>query len=90
MYHTLLAEIDGVVVGYASYLVQFDSWGGQSYLNLDDLFVQEEARGKGVGQHIDAHSRASRLIAGDAGSMGSFAQEHPSPRVLQADRRIAL
>ncbi|MCG8353040.1 MAG: GNAT family N-acetyltransferase, partial [Chloroflexales bacterium] len=52
VYHALLAKIDGAVVGYTSYLVQFDSWSGQSYLNLDDLFVQEEARGKGVGPQL--------------------------------------
>lgn len=47
--HFLVAEIDGRPVGYVSWTRAYGIWRGGDYLNLDDLFVAEEARGAGVG-----------------------------------------
>lgn len=48
----LLAELAGRPVGYVSWTRVFGIWRGQDYLNLDDLFVTEEARGAGVGEAL--------------------------------------
>lgn len=48
----LVAEQDGRVVGIANYVLQWYTWstGQQCYLN--DLFVEPDARGEGVGDQI--------------------------------------
>lgn len=51
-FHVLVAVSDDVVVGYATYLVQFSPWAGREYLFLDDLYVGEEARGAGIGVRL--------------------------------------
>eukprot|EP00051_Salpingoeca_urceolata_P005456 m.73368 g.73368 ORF g.73368 m.73368 type:complete len:166 (-) comp14340_c0_seq2:59-556(-) len=47
-YHCLIAELDGTAVGFALYVFMYSTWTGTS-LYLEDLFVQEHARGKGLG-----------------------------------------
>jgi GNAT superfamily N-acetyltransferase len=51
----ILAEVDGRAVGFASYMFQFDSWRGGHYLYLDDLYVQAERRGEGIGRALLGH-----------------------------------
>lgn len=48
----LVAELDGRVVGIANYVLHPYTWstGEQCYLN--DLFVDPEVRGGGVGEHL--------------------------------------
>lgn len=48
----LLAELEGRPVGYVSWVRSYSIWRGGDYLNLDDLFVAEEARGAGVGEAL--------------------------------------
>lgn len=48
----LLAEIAGRAVGFVSWTRAYGIWRGGDYLNLDDLFVAEEARGAGVGEAL--------------------------------------
>lgn len=49
---TLVAEIDGTIVGFANYVLHSYTWaiGKQCYLN--DLFVDPEVRGGGAGQRL--------------------------------------
>jgi GNAT superfamily N-acetyltransferase len=44
-----LAEIDGAVVGLALWFLNFSTWTGKPGLYLEDLFVDERARGSGAG-----------------------------------------
>jgi len=44
-----VAEVDGVVVGYALWFLNFSTWRGTHGLYLEDLYVREEARGSGLG-----------------------------------------
>jgi len=60
----LLAELDGRAVGYVSWVRSFSIWRDEDYLNLDDLFVAEEARGAGVGEAL------MRGFADEAGKDG--------------------
>ncbi|MFM2091312.1 MAG: hypothetical protein RLZZ127_1801, partial [Planctomycetota bacterium] len=48
----LLAELDGRVVGFATYLFHPSTWSLCSYCYLEDLFAAEEARGRGVGRAL--------------------------------------
>ncbi len=48
----LLAEKDGKVAGYASYTRSYSIWLGNSYLNIDDLFVWEQFRGQQIGEAL--------------------------------------
>lgn len=48
----LLARIDGRAVGFVSWTRVYGIWRGGDYLNLDDLFVAEAARGAGVGEAL--------------------------------------
>lgn len=44
-----VAEVDGLVQGFALYYVRFSTWKGQR-MYLEDLVVTEEMRGKGLGK----------------------------------------
>ena len=50
-----VAELDGSVVGFALWYVTFSTWKGRPGLWLEDLFVQPEARGHGVGKALLQH-----------------------------------
>ena len=45
----LIAERDGRPAGYAFYLFLYSSWFGKQALYLEDLFVLEEFRKRGIG-----------------------------------------
>lgn len=45
----IVAEVDGVVVGFALYYIRYSTWKGQR-MYLEDILVTEEWRGKGAGK----------------------------------------
>jgi GNAT superfamily N-acetyltransferase len=51
-FHCLLAEWDGECVGLALYFFNYSTWKGRKGIFLDDLFVQPEFRGKGIGKAL--------------------------------------
>ncbi len=51
-FETLIAERDGKPVGFALFFPTYSTWEGRSGLHLEDIFVLEEERGKGVGQQL--------------------------------------
>ena len=51
-FETLLAERHGVPVGFALFFPTYSTWEGRSGLHLEDIFVREEERGKGIGQQL--------------------------------------
>lgn len=51
-FHVLVAASDTAILGYAVYLFQFSPWAAREYLFLDDLYVDENARGAGVGRRL--------------------------------------
>ena len=46
-----IAELDEEIVGVALYFVKYSTWKGKG-LYLDDLFVSEKYRGKGIGKKL--------------------------------------
>jgi len=51
----LFAEVSGQVVGFAIYFLTFSSFMARPGIWLDDLFVDESARGQGAGKVLLAH-----------------------------------
>jgi GNAT superfamily N-acetyltransferase len=46
-----IAEYEGKIVGFALYYVRFATWRGRT-LYLEDFFISDEMRGKGVGKML--------------------------------------
>jgi GNAT superfamily N-acetyltransferase len=49
VWKAFVAEIDGLVIGFALYYIRYSTWKG-SRLYLEDLIVTEEHRGKRIGK----------------------------------------
>jgi len=56
-YGVLLAEYGGKVVGFVSYTISYSIWLGRQYMNIDDLFVDSEHRGKEIGESLMLEAR---------------------------------
>jgi GNAT superfamily N-acetyltransferase len=65
-FRSLIAEWDGQAIGYALFFGFYSSWKG-SGIFLEDLFVQEAFRGRGIGRAL--LSEVAR-IARQEGSFG--------------------
>jgi GNAT superfamily N-acetyltransferase len=50
--HALVAEVDGKLVGMATYYAIFSSFIAKPGLWLDDLFIYPEARNRGIGEAL--------------------------------------
>jgi GNAT superfamily N-acetyltransferase len=44
-----VAEVDGIIQGFALYYIRYSTWKGQR-MYLEDILVTEAARGKGLGK----------------------------------------
>jgi GNAT superfamily N-acetyltransferase len=51
-FECLLAELDGAAVGFALFFRNYSTWRGRAGLFLEDLFVPERYRRKGVGSAL--------------------------------------
>lgn len=48
-FECILAEFDALPVGFALFFRNYSTWRGRPGLYLEDLFVREDYRGRGVG-----------------------------------------
>ena len=53
-FECLIAELGGDVVGFALFFPNYSTWEGRPGLYLEDLFVEERARGSGLGKDLMA------------------------------------
>ena len=51
----VIAELEGKPAGFALYFHNFSTWLGKPGLYLEDLFVRESMRGKGIGKALLLH-----------------------------------
>ena len=51
----LIAETDGVAVGFALYFTNFSTFLGRPGIYLEDLFVRPKFRGRGYGKALLSH-----------------------------------
>ncbi len=49
VWKAFVAEVDGVIVGFALYYIRYSTWKG-CRMYLEDLIVTEPMRGKGIGK----------------------------------------
>jgi GNAT superfamily N-acetyltransferase len=50
--HAEVAEVDGRVVGMAFWYVTFSTWSGRNGIWLEDFYVEEHMRGRGLGHAL--------------------------------------
>jgi GNAT superfamily N-acetyltransferase len=65
-FEALLAEQDGVAVGFALFFANYSTWRGTAGIHLEDLFVPEEHRGSGIGTALLAELSRLTLERGGA------------------------
>ena len=63
-YHCLIAEHDGKPAGFAFYFFNYSTWTGRPGLYLEDLFVNLEFRGLGIGKALLARVAAIAVEKG--------------------------
>ena len=63
--HGLIAEKDGMALGITHYSFQTSTWAPKNYCYLEDLFVDPQSRGQGLGRAL---IDAVKEIAISAGS----------------------
>ena len=51
-YYCLIAEYNGQPAGFALYFFNYSTWMGRPGIYLEDLFVQPEFRGLGIGKAL--------------------------------------
>jgi len=62
--HGLIAESRGEIVGFANYLFHASSWSKYSVCYLEDLYVDQTARGCGAGRALIQAVYAAADVAG--------------------------
>ena len=62
--HAIVAELDGRLVGMAIYFFNYSTWQGRNGLYLEDLFVEPEQRGAGIGKVLLARLAAIAVEQG--------------------------
>lgn len=67
-FQTLLAELDGLIVGYAVFFFTYSTFRAQPTLYLEDIFVLPEHRGQGAGRGL-FQACAAEAVARACGRM---------------------
>ncbi len=67
-FRTLLAEVDGEIVGYAIYFFTYSTFRARPTLYLEDVFVLPERRGQGAGVGL-FRACAREAVASDCARM---------------------
>lgn len=65
-FECLLAEAEGAAVGFALFFHNYSTFEGRAGLYLEDIYVEAEARGLGIGRKLMARLAAIALERGCA------------------------
>jgi GNAT superfamily N-acetyltransferase len=63
-FEVLIAELDGEPAGFALFFPTYSTWEGRPGIHLEDLFVAEPARGRGLGRKLMAALAAIAVARG--------------------------
>lgn len=75
-----VAEVDGKVVGFALWFLNYSTWLGKHGIYLEDLYVKPQARGKGVGKSL-LRALAALCIERDYGRLEWWVLDWNSPAI---------
>jgi len=50
--YCLLAEHEGTIIGYATYMLQYSTWDAGEYIYMDCLYLDEQFRGHNIGKNL--------------------------------------
>ncbi|MEL7145590.1 MAG: GNAT family N-acetyltransferase [Bacteroidota bacterium] len=50
--HCLVAEKEGVLMGYATYMYQYSTWDACQYVYMDCLYLHDRYRSQGIGKAL--------------------------------------
>lgn len=64
--HCAVAEIDGKLVGMVHYIYHRSCWTEDDYVYLQDLFADQELRGKSIGRALIEHVYAAATETGSS------------------------
>jgi GNAT superfamily N-acetyltransferase len=64
VYYCLIADHDGQPAGFALYFFNYSTWLGRPGIYLEDIFVQPEFRGRGIGKALLQQVAASAVQKG--------------------------
>ena len=62
--HADVVELDGAVVGAAIWFLNYSTWQGKHGLYLEDLYIQPQHRGRGMGKAMLQHLAAKCVKLG--------------------------
>jgi GNAT superfamily N-acetyltransferase len=51
-YYCLIAERDGIPAGFALFFFNYSTWQGRAGVYLEDIYVEPEFRGRGIGKAL--------------------------------------
>ena len=63
-FRCVIAEWEGVAAGFALFFESYSTWRGRHGIRLEDLYVTEAMRGKGIGKGLLAHVAGVALSEG--------------------------
>jgi len=64
--HAILAELDGAEVGFGLWFYNFSTFSGRPGLYIEDVYVEPDHRGRGIGRMIFRELARRALAAGCA------------------------
>ncbi|MDX3194517.1 GNAT family N-acetyltransferase [Streptomyces sp. MN03-5084-2B] len=79
-----VAEVDGEIVGFAVWFLNFSTWRGVHGIYLEDLYVRESQRGSGLGKALLAALAAECVANGYARLEWSVLDWNPATEFYKA------
>jgi GNAT superfamily N-acetyltransferase len=82
--HALIGEYGGEPVGFAVYFYNFSTFQGRHGLYIEDIYIQPEKRGLGIGKMLLEHCARIAVSAGCARMEFAVLEWNPARRFYEA------